>query len=340
MADWRADVLRAIGAPVTEANLRFLSNWQRWEGGHTNNSATYNWLNTTQGQGTPINSVGVKAFPSYGAGIQNTAATIQNGRYGDIVAGLRGGNPYAADVSAGLSTWVSGSPTGNLGYASKVLGGTVSDAPAAMRDAPAPPTQADPRPTEFPTSSSPGLNPRTLAIFAASQQSDPRSQTLGILGSLLQGSPAPTMARRAGTLRRSPVGARGAASPGPAVSVGPSGGGGIRELFYDPSGAYDEGKWINPIGGHSDHVHASFGTSEAALAAIRQAQAMGLSARENPYTDQVDPVHTTNSYHYRNFPGRYGGRQLGMGLDVSGSSALMAKYFNWIASQYGLGQPG
>jgi len=98
----------------------------------------------------------------------------------------------------------------------------------------------------------------------------------------------------------------------------------IRELFYDPLGAYDEGNWINPIGGHSDHVHASFGSPETAMWAIKLAKSMGLRASENPYAEgspAEQGVHTPTSYHYRNFDGMYDGRLLGQGLDVSGSAA-------------------
>jgi hypothetical protein len=123
--------------------------------------------------------------------------------------------------------------------------------------------------------------------------------------------------------------ARYGSAPVPARGGG-GGGGGVRELFYDPAGAYDEGKWIAPIGGHDDHVHVSYGTPGAALSGIRQAQRMGLSARENPYTDPVDPVHTKGSYHYSNFSGSYGGRKLGRGLDVSGPAEQLRRYFDWV----------
>lgn len=129
MNDWRRALLKAIGAPATPSNLRFLTNWQRWEGGHTNNSAKFNWLNTTQeSQGAigEINSVGVKRFNNFQNGIIATASTLMNGRYDDIVQAMIKGNPYKYDVSSGLQTWVSGSPTGNPGYAQKVLGGSAA----------------------------------------------------------------------------------------------------------------------------------------------------------------------------------------------------------------------
>ena len=131
-SDWRRGVLDMVGAKATPANLKFLSNWQRWEGGHTKNNARYNWLNTTMnapGATGAINSVGVKSFSDKNAGINAMAMTLLNGRYNDIVSALRAGNPYKHDVSKGLQVWVSGKPDGNPGYAQKVLGG--SGAPKA-----------------------------------------------------------------------------------------------------------------------------------------------------------------------------------------------------------------
>lgn len=132
MADWRVDVLAGLGAPVTKQNLAFLSSWQRWEGGHTNNDATWNWLNTTHGGPgavRSINSVGVKAFDSYQHGVQATVQTLENGRYGGIIQGLRSGQPGSdPGTVAGLSTWLSGSPNSAAGlkYAQRVLGSSGS----------------------------------------------------------------------------------------------------------------------------------------------------------------------------------------------------------------------
>ena len=66
------------------------------------------------------------------------------------------------------------------------------------------------------------------------------------------------------------------------------------------------------------HIHVAYTNPQAMLAAIRLAQSLGLAVRENPYTESVDPVHAKNSYHYRVFPGVYGGRKLGEAIDVSG----------------------
>jgi len=123
-ADWISALERALGVPDTPANRRFFTTWQRWEGGHTNNDAKFNWLNTTRktpGAVASINSVGVKAYRSFDDGIQALADTLGNGRYQDILDGLASGDPYKAKPISGLSTWVSGSPTGNMKYSYKVL---------------------------------------------------------------------------------------------------------------------------------------------------------------------------------------------------------------------------
>lgn len=110
----------------------------------------------------------------------------------------------------------------------------------------------------------------------------------------------------------------------------------VHELFYDPLRlAYDEGRWIAPIGGHSDHVHVSFADPQSALQIIQYAKSLGLRVGENPYTDNVEPgVHVGSSYHYKNFPGKYNGRLLGMAADVSGSSAQMGTFAKWVAQTF------
>lgn len=133
--DWRVDVLGALGAPVSSANLRFLDSWQRQEGGHTNNSARWNWLNTKRGS-YPKMGQGISVFPDYQTGVRETAATISNGYYPNIVAGLRAGDPYRNQSVAGdLSTWVSGSRTAGLAYAGRVLGSIVSSSSSAVSSA-------------------------------------------------------------------------------------------------------------------------------------------------------------------------------------------------------------
>lgn len=106
---------------------------------------------------------------------------------------------------------------------------------------------------------------------------------------------------------------------------GQTGGGSIVELLHEGVGG--------PTHSTGEHIHVALSSPQAELAAIQEAQRRGLSVRENPYTDPVDPVHTRNSYHYRTFPGRYGGKQLGQAADVSGPG--MSAYEAWVRSRYG-----
>ena len=167
MSDWRVDLLKIIGAKPTKANMKFLSTWQRWEGGHTNNDARYNWLNTTKdapGAVAEINSVGVKRFDSYRHGIQATAATLANGHYDDIVKGLLAGDPYAHDLSRGLQTWVAGPNGSNPGYVAKVMGQPLAPTkpPRASRSATRP-TKLSRQP-QFGAQSEPGLDMDLMSI--------------------------------------------------------------------------------------------------------------------------------------------------------------------------------
>jgi hypothetical protein len=115
-----------------------------------------------------------------------------------------------------------------------------------------------------------------------------------------------------------------------AEAPGSSSGKGLVEAFYDPLGQYDNGRFSNQgIGGHSDHVHLSITNPQTMISAISKAQQMGLRVGENPYTDPVDPVHVKGSFHYKTFPGMFGGKRLGEGIDVSGDSAAMAAYYRW-----------
>lgn len=126
---WAQALLRSIRAPATPSNLAVLSAWQRAEGGGTANSANYNPLNTTQpaaGAGS-INSVGVRSYRTPQQGISATAQTLLNGRYGNIVQGLRSGASARQ-----IATAVEQSPWGTGGGVLRVLG-----QPAARSTGPA-----------------------------------------------------------------------------------------------------------------------------------------------------------------------------------------------------------
>jgi hypothetical protein len=128
------------------------------------------------------------------------------------------------------------------------------------------------------------------------------------------------------------------AAPAGATPAAASPWAGLAEAFYDPQGSYDNGRFGGPIGGHSDHVHVSETNPQQMIRAIQLAGQMGLSAGENPYTgNPADPgVHVADSYHYRDFPGTYSGKQLGEGLDVSGGTpSLLARYYNTVTGRAG-----
>jgi hypothetical protein len=86
-----------------------------------------------------------------------------------------------------------------------------------------------------------------------------------------------------------------------------------------------------PYGGHGSHVHYASQTAAEMLRAINIARQLGLSVRENPYTDKVDPVHTKNSHHYQLFPGLYKGRRLGRAADISGDPRAMKTLYQRLA---------
>lgn len=128
---------------------------------------------------------------------------------------------------------------------------------------------------------------------------------------------------------------------------------GLAQVIFDPRGSWFNGVSAGPQGGHESHVHVGANNPRVMLAAIRLANQMNLSPRENPYVDPVDPVHTGQSarygdflgsgdpsYHYRLFSGRYGpqNRTLGRGLDVSGgSTALLGTYYDRLLNRFAPG---
>lgn len=340
MADWVVDTLNAVHAPLTKANRQILESWQRWEGGHTANRATYNWLNTTRGSQYPsINKVGVRAYPNYQTGVQMTAQTLLGG-YPSIVGALRSGQGTSILQDPGgqadLNKWLSGRQTpGASPYIRKIASTVGMQLPASAGAAATPAAGFAVSQPQQPAYEPVNPLQRTLGLLAAMQMPSPRDRTMGLLGAIM----TRRQRRAAPSLPAAPDVSSGGAATGslPPVQGAPTSlrsQGSLAELFYDPLGAYDEGKFIDPIGGHSDHVHVSMRNAQAMINAIGMAQKMGLSARENPYTDPVDPVHTTGSYHYRNFPGTYGGKNVGMGLDVSGDPARMAAFYKAILARY------
>jgi hypothetical protein len=71
---------------------------------------------------------------------------------------------------------------------------------------------------------------------------------------------------------------------------------------------------------------------DLAVHLIQKAQSMGLTVKENPFVDGVDPVHVRGSDHYRVL-GKRKGKKVGAGGDVSGDPETMRAFFEY-ASQY------
>ena len=85
--------------------------------------------------------------------------------------------------------------------------------------------------------------------------------------------------------------------------------------------------------GHNTHIHFGFTDADTAISIIKKAQSLGLHAGENPFSDNnLEDVHTGDSFHYQKFSGTYEGKKLGKGLDVSGNPEKMKELFNWVAT--------
>jgi hypothetical protein len=99
---WAVALLERLGAPTTAQNIQAVTSWEAAEGGHWNNTAYYNPLNTTQNAhgATSMNPVGVKAYTSWQQGLDATVQTLENGRYAGILHALRQGNDANAVANA------------------------------------------------------------------------------------------------------------------------------------------------------------------------------------------------------------------------------------------------
>ena len=107
---WNKDLLSALGAPATSANLASLADWQAHEEPTSDWSHWNNPMNTTmQEPGSQSeNSVGVQSYPSLSVGLTATVSTLNNGDYGDIIMLLKSGQGLKSGASAGLSKWSGG----------------------------------------------------------------------------------------------------------------------------------------------------------------------------------------------------------------------------------------
>jgi hypothetical protein len=111
-AQFAQALLTHMGLPASPANIDFITSWAAAEGGHWNNSATYNPLNTTlhmpgsgpmggnphQNGGTPV-----QAYTSWEQGVEATAKTLEH--YSGIVGALKQSNAQAAAQAVVNSPW-------------------------------------------------------------------------------------------------------------------------------------------------------------------------------------------------------------------------------------------
>jgi hypothetical protein len=120
-------VLRGIGAPESDNNLRFFAAWRQAEGAN----ALFNPFNTTQPMegATNYNKARVKNYVSEEQGIAATVKTLTNGYYKDIVADLRADSP--ANKTAANHTQLKVWGTGTL--ITKVLAGKALRPPPIAR---------------------------------------------------------------------------------------------------------------------------------------------------------------------------------------------------------------
>jgi hypothetical protein len=124
---------------------------------------------------------------------------------------------------------------------------------------------------------------------------------------------------------------------------------GIDELVYNPATktggdighGYDRGTKIEGItwSGHEDHLHIGFTDRDTAMKVIDKADQMGLRTTENPYAKKdpngkVDNVHTTGSFHYKEFPGE---PKVGGAVDISGDEGKIVELIKWVENEYAHG---
>lgn len=108
------EILKGIGAPITESNMRFLLSWRQAEGGRATNNPFNTTFKLKKDKGiSDYNKAGVKNYSTAQFGVEATVKTLLNGRYSCILDGLKN-DIGAEEISKcqSLKTW----GTGNLVY--------------------------------------------------------------------------------------------------------------------------------------------------------------------------------------------------------------------------------
>jgi hypothetical protein len=111
---WEDQLLKALGAPTTTADVEFEDAWfdeehgSSGETGGFDQGGAYNPFDTTLGSpqagggappgSTVYNSVGVMSYPSWDAGMTETVKTLEEPAYANLVAMIRGGHASLAQL--------------------------------------------------------------------------------------------------------------------------------------------------------------------------------------------------------------------------------------------------
>lgn len=179
--DFAVALLGRLGIKPNPYNVRAIVGWEKAEGGHWNNSARYNPLNTTQDApgAAPMNSVGVKAYGSWEQGLDATAKTLKNGRYGQILRALRGRDPGAVAGAIGSSPWGT-----NASLVSQTIGAAPTQRVAA-------PSLEQPRPPKAPAPGGVDQGAQRASLISSylSNQNNPDALTQLATGLLAMGVP-------------------------------------------------------------------------------------------------------------------------------------------------------
>ncbi|AEJ41358.1 hypothetical protein TPY_3206 [Sulfobacillus acidophilus TPY] len=109
---WARNILDALGAPPTPANMTIMAGWIVGEHGWNWDGTGNNPMNTTWNMQAPgehsINSVHVQAYPTAQVGLQATLNTLQQPEYAPLVQALQAGDPnafWSSDGEKALATW-------------------------------------------------------------------------------------------------------------------------------------------------------------------------------------------------------------------------------------------
>lgn len=136
--DFAVAVLNRLGAPLTDDNLKVMIGWTELEGGHWNNDAEHNPLNTTlnlPGSGDTGTQGNISVYRDWNQGVEATVKTLRLPFYDSVVAAFKRGNNWESTVDAiNSSPWLPGGYGPTLGHKVKSI-----DPPGASANVTPPP---------------------------------------------------------------------------------------------------------------------------------------------------------------------------------------------------------